>query len=76
VYAVHLHAITVVDDHPDAVPTARHHQGAAFLLRRALHASPTEAARDSATARGLPWIRPPRWLHPHQPLLRDTLHGT
>ncbi len=23
----------------------------------------------------LPWIRTPRWLHPDQPLLRNTLHG-
>ena len=58
------------------------------LVRRRPHrppepgpALPTPPHRDLRrtwtieTRAGLPWIRIPRWLHPDQPLLRNTLHG-
>jgi hypothetical protein len=25
---------------------------------------------------GIPWVKPPHWTHPDQPLLRNTTHHT
>jgi hypothetical protein len=46
------------------------------LLCSRHHTETHDGVWQIVTANGLPWIRPPRWLHPDQPLLRNTLHGT